>query len=270
MSGTDILFSLLPLIILNSMLLVPMIPFAFIYRRRGKSEEVLKRMHTTYLGVFVREYYYWLNEPFIALFRALGVTPNMITLFSLFLSFISAYFFFVGYFATAGWILIVSATLDILDGKLARLTGKESREGSFLDSCADRFSEGAIFFGIAMYFAAKTDILVAGVHANIYFVALTILSLVGSQIVSYSKARGEAVGFTTNAGFMQRAERVVLLAAASVLQPFFSLMLVRFSLDGHCVFGLMLLLMAASTNYSAVERTVAIFRDLKRSSSGNE
>jgi hypothetical protein len=111
--------------------------FAFLYPHREKSQEILSRMHPTFLGVFVREYWYWLNSPFIKLFLAIKITPNMITIISLALGFVCAYFYYAGSFALAGWLLIISATLDILDGQLARLTGKVSKEGAFLDSCAD-------------------------------------------------------------------------------------------------------------------------------------
>jgi phosphatidylglycerophosphate synthase len=269
MSTYQVLLSLLPLIIVNGSLIAGLIVFAFLYPHREKSQEILSRMHPTFLGVFVREYWYWLNSPFIKLFLAIKITPNMITIISLALGFVCAYFYYAGSFALAGWLLIISATLDILDGQLARLTGKVSKEGAFLDSCADRYSEGAIFFALSMYFASRQDIVVFGDRTNLIFAAVTMLALIGSQLVSYTRARGEAVGITTKAGIMQRAERVFLLAVISVVHPFIKLFLNSFGVDEHDPFMTVIAAMAALSLYSSVVRTVVIFLDIRKSSGSN-
>lgn len=266
MTGIDIVYSLLPLIIVNSMVILAIIVFAFLYPKRKKSEDVLRRMHPTFVGVFLRELWYWLNQPLLSLFKFLKLTPNMVTGISLILGFISAYCYMVGNFALAGWILILSATLDILDGWLARQTGQESPEGAFFDSCVDRYSEGVVFLGITLFYAIHGHVKMFGVNATPFIVAISFIALIGSQIVSYAKARGEAVGSTTNAGLMQRPERVVLLSVVSVLYPFLQILLSHYGIKAHYPMILTLLLMAVLTNISAAVRIVVLFKEIRRKS----
>ncbi len=266
MTGIDIFYSLLPLIIVNSVFILAIIVFAFLYPKRKKSEDVLRRMHPTFVGVFQRELWYWLNQPLLALFKFLKLTPNMVTGISLVLGFISAYCYMSGMFALAGWILILSATLDILDGWLARQTGQESPEGAFFDSCVDRYSEGAVFLGITLFYAINGNIIMYGVNAAPFIIAISIIALIGSQIVSYAKARGESVGSTTNAGLMQRPERVVLLSVVSVFYPFLQLLMSHFGFNEHYPMVLVILLMAILTNISAAVRIIVLFKEIRRKS----
>ncbi len=268
-SATEITLSLLPIIILNGALILSWIIFAFIYPRREKSTQVLERMHPSFLGLFLREWVYWILRPVLLASRAIGLTPNMITGFSLLLGFVSAVYYFFGSFAAAGWILAFSGALDLIDGSLARMTGKVTKEGAFFDSCADRFTESAIFTGIALYFATKRDITVFGSDTWLYLILLSILAMTGSQIVSYAKARGEAVGFTTNKGIMQRAERIAVLVFFSVFYPFFKLLLVNNGMDEHWPLIFAVAVLAVFTNYTAIARIIFLFRDIRRSGAGN-
>lgn len=93
--------------------------------------------------------------------------------------------------------------------------------------------------------------------------------MTGSQIVSYAKARGEAVGFSTNMGLMQRAERIAVLAIASAFYPFFKIILTANGVNEHWPLIIALILMAVLTNYTAVTRIVIIFRAIRRSHAKN-
>jgi len=268
-SANEIILSLLPVIILNSIVIISWLVFAFIYPRREKTTQVLDRMHPSFLGLFIREWAYWILRPFLLAFKAMGLTPNMITGISLILGFASAVYYFYGHFATAGWILVFSGALDMIDGSLARMTGRATKEGAFFDSCSDRYSESAILTGIALYFAMRRDITVFGGDTWLYLILLSILAMTGSQIVSYAKARGEAVGFSTKMGVMQRAERIAVLGFFSIFHPFFRLFLVPNGIDEHWPMIFAVAVLAVFTNYTAVTRIVILFRDIRRSSPGN-
>ncbi|MCI0810960.1 MAG: CDP-alcohol phosphatidyltransferase family protein, partial [Chloroflexi bacterium] len=103
--------------------------------------------------------------------------------------------------------------LDLMDGALARLTGKVSPFGALLDSVFDRLSEAALFVGIAV-FALRDDI---SEDRQIFFITVLLLALIFSQAVSYLRARGEGLGVFTKSGLMTRPERVVLLGVGLIV-----------------------------------------------------
>jgi CDP-diacylglycerol--glycerol-3-phosphate 3-phosphatidyltransferase len=108
----------------------------------------------------------------------------------------------------AGVAYIVAALCDALDGTLARVSGKVSRFGAFLDSNIDRFEESIVFLGLSIYYA-----LVGGQ----WEIPLLLLVTVGSLMVSYSRARAEALGVACKVGFMTRIPRVVIMIAGMIL-----------------------------------------------------
>ncbi|SUZ48064.1 uncharacterized protein METZ01_LOCUS918 [marine metagenome] len=103
--------------------------------------------------------------------------------------------------------------LDLMDGALARLTGKVSPFGALLDSVFDRLSEAVLFVGIAI-FALRDDI---SENRQIFFITVLLAALIFSQVVSYLRARGEGLGVFTKAGVMTRPERVVLLGVGLIV-----------------------------------------------------
>ncbi len=249
----EILRSLLPLIIINCLAVLSFFIFLFIYPKKPKDQEIISRMHETFLGLIFREYWYWVNKPFFNFFIYFKIKPNTITAISLILAFISAYFYYLGNFGLAGWILIVSATLDIVDGRVARMTNTVTKSGAYWDSCVDRYSEGVVFLGIALYY-----------QNNFIALLATIVALIGSELVSYTKARGEAIGITTKRGIMQRAERLSLLCFVSVLHPFFRVIFKNTSVNPEIVMIGAMILMAVATNLTAATRMRIIFQEIKR------
>jgi CDP-diacylglycerol--glycerol-3-phosphate 3-phosphatidyltransferase len=107
-------------------------------------------------------------------------------------------------------VLVVGSILDILDGALARAGGKTTPFGSFLDSTTDRVGEGAMLGAIALIFAR---------HGNEVALGATIAAIAGSFLVSYTRAKAEALGLRGDVGFGSRAERVVAITAGLVLAP---------------------------------------------------
>ena len=108
----------------------------------------------------------------------------------------------------AGLLLLAASAMDMLDGALARLIGKESRFGAVLDSVSDRLSEAAVLLGLlVLYLRTDSD---AGA-------VLTFVALVTSFMVSYIRARGEGLGVRTEVGLMTRPERLVVLSVGLVV-----------------------------------------------------
>ncbi len=113
-------------------------------------------------------------------------------------------------FWLAAGIFVVGSLLDILDGALARVGGKTTPFGAFIDSTTDRVGEGAMLAAIALVFSR---------HGRDWAVVLAVAAVVGSFLVSYTRARAEALGLSGDVGLGSRAERVVLITAGLVFAP---------------------------------------------------
>jgi CDP-diacylglycerol--glycerol-3-phosphate 3-phosphatidyltransferase len=107
-------------------------------------------------------------------------------------------------------VFVVGSILDILDGALARAGGKQTAFGSFLDSTTDRMSEGFVLGAIALVFHR---------HGHEVALAFTFAAVAGSFLVSYTRARAEALGLRGDVGIGSRAERVVVITAGLILAP---------------------------------------------------
>jgi CDP-diacylglycerol--glycerol-3-phosphate 3-phosphatidyltransferase len=110
----------------------------------------------------------------------------------------------------AAAVFVVGSLLDILDGALARAGGKTTPFGAFLDSTTDRVSEGFMLTAIAYLLATQ---------GRSVFVAVAVAAVAGSFLVSYTRAKAEAIGLRGDVGIGSRAERVVVIAAGLVLAP---------------------------------------------------
>lgn len=131
------------------------------------------------------------------------LTPNAISLTGLALHFVAAAVLWNGYFVEGGIAFIVGSVCDTLDGRYARMSGKGSPFGAFLDSTLDRVEEAIILTVVARYFVQQGD--EAAVVGCMVAVA-------GSLLVSYTRARAEALGVECKVGFANRAVRVVILS----------------------------------------------------------
>ncbi len=134
-----------------------------------------------------------------------GVHPNILTTVGVSINVGCAVLFGFGEFFWAGIVLIVANLFDMLDGNVARLSGKTTRFGGFLDSSLDRLSDMVSFLGIIIFYAGNRP------EHSLLNVALAGVGLIGSVMVSYSTARSEGFGVKANVGFLQRPERIVLL-----------------------------------------------------------
>lgn len=134
--------------------------------------------------------------------KDLGVTPISLSLVGLIGHFVAAVFVARGEFLISGLLLLFLAPVDALDGTLARLRGETSNFGGFFDSVIDRYSEMLVFGGLLIYFQNRFD---NGM------VLLTFMAAAGSVLVSYARARGEALGYEVRRGMLTRLERYLIL-----------------------------------------------------------
>lgn len=138
---------------------------------------------------------------------ARGVRPNTITVIGTACCVVAGALFGLGHIRAGGWFLGLTALWDVLDGTVARRTGTASTFGAFFDSTLDRVADGALLGGLAVFFAQP------GPLQGAPMVALCITALVGAQVTSYTRARGESLGADLKTGWLQRPERITLLAA---------------------------------------------------------
>jgi CDP-diacylglycerol--glycerol-3-phosphate 3-phosphatidyltransferase len=137
--------------------------------------------------------------PAARILSSVGISPNMMTFFGLILSCIAAYFVAVHNFGLAGIALLFSGIFDLLDGTLARITGKASNFGALLDSLVDRVSEGIVLFGFLVFALNRDDTTLA---------MLAYVAFATSFFVSYVRSRSEGLGISGVVGIMTRPERV--------------------------------------------------------------
>jgi CDP-diacylglycerol--glycerol-3-phosphate 3-phosphatidyltransferase len=133
------------------------------------------------------------------------INPNVLTVIGVSINVLSGVLFGLGHFFWAGVILIVANLFDMLDGQVARLSGRVTSFGGFLDSSLDRLSDMVVFVGLMLFYARDTQF-----HSTLN-VFLAGAAMMGSVMVSYTSARAESMIPKCDVGFLRRPERVVLL-----------------------------------------------------------
>ena len=146
-------------------------------------------------------------EPAISLLARHNVSPNAITTVGTLLTIAAGVVYGTGHIMTAGWIMAATAFFDVVDGEVARRTGRSTVFGAFLDSTLDRVEEGAVLTAVAWYFADTGHAIPA---------AACVATVLGSLMVSYTRARAEALGVECKVGIATRPVRVVLLSIGLV------------------------------------------------------
>ena len=189
---------------------------------------------------------YAIIEPVARWLVKRGVHPNAISIMGFVATLGAAWLYSQDHVRTAGFFVLLGGLLDIFDGRVARISGLASKFGSFFDSTLDRISEIAMYIGlITLYNGYILD------AADIWMIYVIALALGGSLMVSYTRAKAEALGFDCTVGLMQRAERIVLLGFGSVI----------FGLAwGGIVLSAIIIVVAALTNFTAVHRIVWVYR----------
>ncbi len=180
----------------------------------------------------------------VAWLHGIGITPNMLTYTGFIFTAVSAFLLARGSFAWGGVVLLLAAFFDMLDGSLARATDQSSTFGAFIDSTLDRYSESITFLALAYHYmwspADRTKLI------------LIFVILIGSLMVSYTRARAEGLNIECKAGILQRPERVILLVFGLLLGGMLPI----------------LWILAIFTNFTAFQRIYEVYWRTSRAAPG--
>ncbi|GAA3809767.1 phosphatidylinositol phosphate synthase [Nocardioides panacisoli] len=186
--------------------------------------------------------------PFVRLFIKLGISPDTVTFVGTLGVVAGALVFFPRGQLLVG-VLVITAFVfsDLVDGKMARTLGRSSRFGAFWDSTLDRIGDGAIFGGLALYFA--------GSHydggVGYLYLCVTLWCLVMGSVTSYARARAESLGMDAKGGIAERADRTVAILVMTGLAGWF---------DVPILLYVTLWALAAATTYTVVFRVLKVYR----------
>ncbi len=182
-----------------------------------------------------------LLDPLINAVARTGISPNALTFIGFFINVVAGALIALGQPFWGGIVMaVIGMPFDAIDGGVARRLGRQSKFGAFFDSTLDRMADGAILAGVACYFAVRADSLM---------VVIAFVAMIGSFMVSYTRARAEGLGLECKVGLFSRFGRFLLLVAGLLLYPLFPQSLV-----------VMTWLMAALTLYTTGERIVHVYR----------
>jgi CDP-diacylglycerol--glycerol-3-phosphate 3-phosphatidyltransferase len=158
-----------------------------------------------------------ISKPIINVISKTPLTPNIVTWIGFIIIIGSGALIVTDYWLIAGILVLVAGLCDMLDGALARATGKTTKFGAILDSTLDRVSEAILFLSLLAVFA-RDGLVTEGILSGV--------ALVGALLVSYIRARMEGLGAECKAGLFTRPERVIILALGLILSQFDNAMLI--------------------------------------------
>lgn len=188
-------------------------------------------------------------EPLVSFLTKHRVHPNTLSSLGFLITCSSGYFFHQHQVRTAGALILIGGIFDLFDGSVARRTGLASPFGAFFDSTLDRLSEIVVYLGLlSLYNSYRMEL---GDVAMIYVV---MLAMAGSLMISYTRARAEALGMECSIGLMQRAERVLLIGLAAVLFG---------DQNGGIVLKVVLYVLAVLTNLTVWQRIWWVYRNTR-------
>lgn len=253
MKPSELAFVIIPSLFLFSMLIF----YIFQWRRnRVFDEEIWSRGTSFFLGQFLRQWWMWLTSPIERMILLWKITPNQVTGLSVVVSLFSGISYAAGHFPLGGWLLFLSGFLDLLDGRIARRKNMVTMDGAFFDSFSDRVSEGLVYLGIVYYFRNST-----------LWLIISVATMLSSQLISYAKARAEALGVECRVGWMQRPERIIYLAGVSTLEPIlYHIINKPLGLGNYFFFRIVLLFLFIMTVVTAYQRAFHSIRFLREKS----
>src|SRR6267378_5223769 len=187
-------------------------------------------------------------EPAVSFLARHNVSPNAITTVGTLLTIAAGVVYATGHIMTGGWLMSVTAVFDVIDGQVARRTGRSTVFGAFYDSTLDRVADGALMAGLTVFYMTSP------VHHNMYMVVVCLVGIIGTFLVSYTRARAESLGVDAKVGVMQRPERIVLLSAPQALFGLFW--------NGWVLMAIIILL-SVTAWITAVQRIAFVYRFTK-------
>jgi len=212
----------------------------------------------------------------------IGMTPNIVTLIGLLLNIGVAAIFIEGaekghrgdmsYIGWAGALILFAGLFDMLDGQVARIGKMSSSFGALFDSVLDRYSEMILFLGICYYLVS---------HHYFLSSLFAFIAMIGSMMVSYTRARAEGLGIECKGGLMQRPERIILISVSAILCGLLSISMggdyklfvpgIQFHVfETMSIFTLPIFVMAILTNITAVRRLMDAKKSLDLRDKANE
>lgn len=190
--------------------------------------------------------------PIVKLFLRLGISPDAVTLVGTLGVVAGALIFFPRGHLLAGVLFITAFVFsDLVDGQMARLSGRTSKFGAFWDSTLDRFGDAAIFGGLALYFAGPGD--------SYVLLCLSLYCLVMGSVTSYARARAESLGMDAKGGLAERADRLVLILVLTGLSEIFDL---------PVLVPIALWILAFASTYTVIFRVVKVYRQASAEDAG--
>ncbi|HME00262.1 MAG TPA: CDP-alcohol phosphatidyltransferase family protein [Terriglobia bacterium] len=141
-------------------------------------------------------------EAVVGFFASNRFNPNVLTFTGFAINLFAAYLFATGYFRWAGAAVLVASVFDLTDGPVARVTKRVTPFGGFFDSVLDRYSDLCLLIGLLIYY---------GRIARFLYVTLVAIAMIGSVMISYTRARAENLIPSCKVGYLERAERIVLI-----------------------------------------------------------
>ena len=155
----------------------------------------------------LRQFFKTILDSIASLMNRAGLTPNSVTLIALLGNFVAAILISLGWIQIGGFLVLLMGPLDAVDGSMARLRNQVSPFGAFLDSISDRYSELIVLGGLLIYYTRLADWRLC---------LLAYFAAVGSVMVSYTRARGEGLGFSVKIGLLTRVERYLVMAPSLI------------------------------------------------------
>lgn len=191
-----------------------------------------------------------LLDPVVRVVARTGITPNGVTAIGFAVNCIAAVLAARGHLLAAGFMMLAGSALDLVDGALARATGRATPFGAVFDAVLDRYSEAIMLLGLVVYEAERG----AFVQVGLLFAALP-----GSVLVSFVRAMAETHGYALREGLLTRVERVILVAVALILARWVEVALTA-----------ALWLLAVLTNLTALQRMYHVWEKERAATSGKE
>jgi len=241
----DKFYLLAPALLLAASMLAAFLVYCGLFAI-GRPPHLTAVKHNQLLGPFMAGYLVWLIGP---IERALvgRVSPNLITAVSLMMCAITGIAAGSGQLAGAVWLYTVAGILDAVDGRVARLSGRQTSAGALFDSVSDRWGEMFVFAGYAWYLRETPWL-------------LAVLGAFGASLmVSYTRARAEGLGIELTGGMMQRAERILLVVVGT-----FGAVVYGDPQAAYAILGITMTIAAATSAATAVGRWIVAFRVLSK------
>ena len=163
----------------------------------------------------------YLADPIVTVLVRTHISPNAVTCLGLLITIAAAVLVAIGHPFSAGFVVLFAGLFDMLDGALARRTNRVTKFGGVLDSTLDRISEAAVLIGIAIFYVNRQ---------STWGVALAGITMISSQLVSYIRAKAEALNIKCEIGIFTRPERVVILSIGLLLSRFNNILLIALAI----------------------------------------